>query len=198
MPQRVRTHVNPLSITKEIHFEGFGNKNNLIVDIGACKGEFVEDLAKKFPNKNFILLEVRTPLAKKLTKKFEDYDNIYVFDGDAGRNIKNILLPSIKKNIFVEKIFINFPDPWIKKKHKKRRLINEKFLLTCKSFLSPNTEFIFQTDQDFLFEETLEILESHAKIFEFKNSPFGIQTDWEKTKIKEGKKIFRIKFFLKN
>ncbi len=122
MPRRVRNHVNPLSILKEHSFQGFENNNPIMVDVGACKGEFSEALVQKFPDRNFVLFEIRVPLANKLREKFKDSPNVVVFDGDAGKNFKNIFLPSVKKGAPIAEIFVNFPDPWFKGKTQKTTL----------------------------------------------------------------------------
>ncbi|PID70601.1 hypothetical protein CSB37_00745 [bacterium DOLZORAL124_38_8] len=194
--RRVRKHVNPLSILHEVHFEGFENNNPLWMDIGACKGEFTKALAQKFPEKNFIACEIRKPLQKKLEVLYADDDNVVVFDGDAGKNFKTMLAPSFKRGVKLEKVFINFPDPWFKDRHKKRRFVNAKFLEDIKDFVDETTEFIFQTDQEFLFHETIEVLQDSAfsSITYFDESPFGVQTDWESAKVKEGNKIWRMVF----
>ncbi len=196
MPKRIRTHVNPLGILKEHSFEGFGNDKNIMIDVGACKGEFTAALAVKFPEKNFLVFEIRVPLADKLREKFKDQENIVVFDGDAGRNFKSILTPCLEQGAIIEKIFMNFPDPWFKEKHKKRRFLNAKFLKEASESLDCKTEFIFQTDQQFLFDETLEMLKETGlvEVSFFKDPPFGIRSDWEQAKVKEGCDIWRMEF----
>ena len=202
MPKRVRTHVNPLSILKEVSFAGFDNKNPIWVDVGACKGEFFYQLAKKFPDKNFILFEIRKPLYFKLLKLFpiEDFPNVRVFDGDAGRNFKAVLGGAVNKGVKIEKIFVNFPDPWFKERHKKRRFVNEKFLKETSEWINKDVEFIFQTDQKFLFDETLEVVKESpfTKIEFFKGSVFGIPTDWESAKLAAGDEIWRMRFGINN
>ena len=197
MPQkRVRNHVNPLSILIEHSFEGFGNDRPIIIDVGACKGEFSADMIEKFPDHSFILFEIRRPLAKKLAEKFSEMDNVAVFDGDAGRNFKSILMPCIEQRAKIEEIFVNFPDPWFKDKHKKRRFVNEKFLNACGEWLPADTTFVFQTDQEFLFNETKEeLVNTPYEIVEiFESSAHGIPTHWEKQKLLEGDKIWRMRF----
>ncbi len=195
-PRRVRNHVNPLAILKEYKFAGFANKNPIMVEVGSCKGEFITEIIAKNPSKNFILFEIRVPLANKLREKFKDFSNVVVFDGDAGRNFREILLPSIQNGVSIEQIFVNFPDPWFKDKHKKRRFINEKFLANCAEWLPTETEFVFQTDQEFMFQETLEVLKNSAyqNIEFFDDSIHGVPTHWEKQKLLEGAKIWRMKF----
>lgn len=196
---RVRRHVNPLADLTEYSFQGFKNKKPIIIDIGADHGEFTESLLKKFgKDKNFIVFEIRKPLAEKLREKFLENENVIVFDGDANRNFENIVRPCLKKSK-IEEIYINFPDPWLKPRHKKRRFINKSFLQSTKNWLSKETKWIFQTDQKELFEDTLEILKEVEikKIEFFENSPHNLQTKWEKAKIKDNSEIFRIKFWVK-
>jgi tRNA (guanine-N7-)-methyltransferase len=195
--KRVRHHVNPLSDLTQHKFDGFDNDNPIIVDVGADRGEFSEKLIQRFGDtKNFIILEIRKPLAKRLKVKFSKYDNVVIFDGNANRNFEQILRPSINKGILIEKIYINFPDPWFKKRHKKRRVINEKFLEQIKNWIQPQTKWIFQTDQKQLFKDTVEMLENLAyiEIEFFDKSPYDIITKWEKAKIAQGFKINRIQF----
>ena len=196
MNKRVRAHVNPLSITKEFHFEGFGNDKPIFVDVGAYKGEFMWELREKFPGYNFILFEIRIPIANKLREKFKDCENVVVFDGDAGLNFQNILQPCLNQGAKIETIFVNFPDPWFKEKHKKRRFITTKFLNQTANWLPAETKFVFQTDQEFMFNETLEYLEEtpYQNITKFNKPPFGIRTDWEKAKVELGLDIYRMDF----
>jgi len=195
--RRIRPHVNPLAITKEISFAGFDNDNPILVDVGAANGEFAFNLLEKFGDtKNFILFEIRPKIYQRLLKKFENHENVRVFDGNAGQNFKLILEPSIKRGVLVEEIFINFPDPHFKERHKKRRFINPAFLKECAEYFSSETRWIFQTDQKFLFNETLEVLEESAfsNISFFPSSPYGIQTEWETVKMAEKAEIYRMEF----
>ena len=193
MALRVRAHVNPLSIRKEHSFAGFENNNPIVVDVGACKGEFAFALAQKFPEKNFILFEIRIPLANKLREKFSEFENVVIFDGDAGRNFEPILRSSADQ---IEIIYINFPDPWFKEKHKKRRFVNEKFLTDNAEWISAETEFVFQTDQKFMFDETLEVIQESpfSSVEFFDQPPHGVRTDWEEAKVREGSDVWRMKF----
>ena len=111
-PKRIRNHVNPLANREEIFFDGFTNNKDIIVDIGAYRGEFGARLVDKFDKeKNFIFFEIRKPFEEYLKQLFADKENVKVFGGDAGFNLKNILEKSIKKGVKINKIFINFPDP---------------------------------------------------------------------------------------
>ncbi len=197
MGKRIRHHVNPLGILKEHTFGGFGNARDIIVDIGAFKGEFIAGLLEKFPQYNYVVSEVRSPIAQRLRERFKKYDNVAVFDGDGTRNLRNILEPCQKQGAFVREIYINFPDPWPKKRHKKRRIITEKFLRSTQSWIDPRTTWIFQTDRKDVFEDTIEILESLQYAYEkFDAPPYGVTTDWEDAKVAIGQTIYRMRFWV--
>ena len=136
-PKRIRNHVNPLSYNEEYFFDTFSNNNPIIIDIGAYRGEFGAKLVDKFENenngRNFIFFEIRKPFVKYLEQLFEGKENVKIFGGNAGQNLENILKTSIEKGVKIEKIFINFPDPWFKKKHYKRRVITADFLEQLKT-----------------------------------------------------------------
>ncbi len=198
-PKRARNHVNPFAYRKENIFTKFNNNKPIIVDIGSYRGEFGEELLKKFGDeRNFIFFEIRKAYFEFLKEYFLKYENVKVYDGDAGYSLLNILKENESLNI--EKIFINFPDPWFKKKHHKRRVINKDFLKKINNLIPDKTEIIFQTDQKKLFEDTLKIVLENGwfKIMFFNNSFFGIKTHWEEMKIKEGKKIYRMVFSKKS
>ena len=120
-----------------------------------------------------------------------------MFDGDTNRILKSILEPSIKKDRSIEYIFINFPDPWFKDKHKKRRVVSQRFIDDIKQWLPSATKIIFQTDQEQLFCETQELLQENTITFKnISSSPLNAQTYWESMKIKEGETIYRMCFSL--
>lgn len=198
LPRRVRNHVNPLADLRIHHFEGFMNESPLVIDIGSYKGEFVQQLIENFgESKNFIAAEIRKPYAHYLTELFKDRENVEVFDGDAAKNFKTILKPSQDRGVIIEYVFINFPDPWFKDKHKKRRVLNANFLTETKEWVHPETQFIFQTDQEQLFRETQQLLDEQRITYtEFKEPLWGVQTHWEMMKIEEGKPIYRMSFYI--
>ncbi|PID83421.1 hypothetical protein CSB11_01360 [Candidatus Campbellbacteria bacterium] len=194
IPKRIRNHVNPLSQKQKINFNPFENDNGVIVDIGSYRGEFGQKLLDKFKEeKNFVFFEIRKPFYQYLKELFFENKNVKVFDGNAAENLKEIL----KKQKNIEYIFINFPDPWFKKKHHKRRVVNIDFLKDLEKFLDNHTKVVFQTDQKELFKETKKLIQDQ-KIFRiktFKKPIWDISTYWEEMKIKEKKKIYRMYFW---
>ncbi len=197
--KRVRNHVNPLSITREVSFEGFGNDRPIVVDIGAYRGEFIADMAEKFPEQNYMAFEVRRKVTDDLHEKFAEYSNIEVFGGDACRNFRSVLEPCINEGAQIKEIYNNFPDPWFKAKHHKRRVISRRFLESVREWIPADTTWVYQTDQRQIFEETKELLDEMGIVDReyFDESPYGIQTKWEKSKLGQGLPVYRMKFWIR-
>ncbi len=196
---RVRHHVNPLADQTEHCFDGFDNDKPIIVDIGADRGEFSAKLIEHYGDtKNFIVCEIRKPLARKLEKKFAEYENVVVFDGDIVRNFAHILRPSVDNGVMIEEIYVNFPDPWFKERHKKRRVITLRLLHSVSSWISPHTKWIFQTDQKSLFDDTVDMLREIGGVdmHVFDAPLHGYTTKWEDAKVTAGNAIYRMYFYL--
>lgn len=196
VPKRIRNHVNPLSDLTQYVFDGFSNKAPIIVDIGSYRGEFVQQLVNHFgEDKNFLACEIRKPYAHYLRELFKENKNVAVFDSDSARNLQSLIKPSQDKGVICEYVFINFPDPWFKDRHKKRRIITRDFLQDTGTWISPQTTFIFQTDQEQLFLDTQELLDQEGITYtEFDEPLWGAQTHWETMKISEGNTIYRMSF----
>ncbi len=201
LPKRIRNHVNPLAIYHKNKIELFNNKNSIIMDIGSYRGEFAQRMLEYYgKERNFVFFEIRKPFYKYLNELFEKNDNVRVYDGDAGKSLKDMIVDLKKNGNTIDKIFINFPDPWFKKKHFKRRFLNERLLEELSEILDKKSEIIFQTDQKVLFKDTIKLIKQNKKfkIKKFKNPILRIQTYWEELKIKEGNKIYRMSLKLKD
>ena len=131
------------------------------LEIGCGKGSFILGMAKKYPDRSFIAIErvsdVMLLAAEKI--KAEGLNTIRFMRGDA-REILS-LFPSGS----VSRIYLNFSDPWPKKGYAKRRLTHRSFLALYKSVLTPSGQIHFKTDNEGLFDFSLE---------EFKESGFTL------------------------
>ena len=135
------------------------DENNLSrelhVELGTGKGDFITQLAEKNPDKNFIGLEVEAGVVLKAARKIQE------------KNLSNIRLVVFDINrveeIFAEheidRLYINFCDPWPKKRHAKRRLTHVRFLEMYKKILKPDGQIFFKTDNRGLFDFSLEQFE---------------------------------------
>ena len=133
----------------------FGNEKPIQIEIGMGKGQFILNMAKAHPEINFIGIEryssvLLRALEKYDTEEFENLENIRFICMDA-REIEAVFAPAE-----VDKIFLNFSDPWPKARHAKRRLTSTEFLARYEKVLVENGRVEFKTDNKGLFEFSLE------------------------------------------
>ena len=133
----------------------FGNEKPIQIEIGMGKGQFILNMAKAHPEINFIGIEryssvLLRALEKYDTEEFEMLENIRFICMDA-REIENVFAPAE-----VDKIFLNFSDPWPKARHAKRRLTSTEFLARYEKVLVESGRVEFKTDNTELFNFSLE------------------------------------------
>ena len=159
-----------------------------ILEIGFGDGKNLIEKAKINSDMNFYGVEVfKSGIASVLKQvQIHNLDNVCLFYGDAKDFLVKIEKP------FFDFIFILFPDPWPKKKHWKRRLINKNFLILIKQNLKEKGSLIVKTDwQDYADDIKKDFAE--FKVMDDSNilqSLKPIQTKYEGKAIEEGRKIF--------
>lgn len=139
----------------------------LYIEIGMGKGEFISNMANNDKENIYIGIELCKPVLALAVKKINIFEkennvklsNLYVMSFDA-LNIHEIL-----GDYKVDKIFLNFSDPWPKKKHAKRRLTNEKFLAEYKKIMKKDATIEFKTDNRGLFEYSLVSMQNFGFTF---------------------------------
>ena len=186
---------------KEKWREQFKNVDRpLHIELGCGKGGFISQIAAKNANINYVaidLVDAMLGLAKrKVEEEFEkckrDIDNVYLTRYDIER-ICNIF----DKNDQIERIYINFCNPWPRGKHHKKRLTHIRQLESYKTFLENNAEIYFKTDDDELFlhslgyfkESGFEIVKSTYDLENESDFWDNIQTEHEKMFKEQGIKI---------
>ena len=140
----------------------FNNENNIEIEIGTGKGKFIIEKAIQNPNINFIGIEKYDSPLVSAVKKLEELDinNLRLICYDA-LNIENIFDREISK------IYLNFSDPWPKKRHTKRRLTSNRFLEKYDLIFKDTKRIEMKTDNDDLFEYSCESLTNYGyKIIE--------------------------------
>ena len=164
------------------------------IEIGGGKGDFIVDKAIRNPNKHFLMIErvisVAAPAVKKIIEN--KLDNVRVISEDFLTVSKDI------PNHSVNEIFLNFSDPWPKKRHEKRRLTHSNFLSEYARILVKDGALIFKTDQLSLYEFTKTSL--HEQNFDIivDNSNYDILevddslTEYEKKFREKGNKIYKV------
>ena len=155
----MRQHVNPLSKNfDEIEripslIKMFDNSQlNLHLDIGCAAGEFLFDLALVNPKWNYLGIEIRERLVKsaKLKVKEREVKNLYFLFGNANNILNDPQCKFIFKNI--KSISFNFPDPWFKKRHHKRRVIQPEFINFLVNSMEKESLIFIKTDVKDLFD----------------------------------------------
>lgn len=131
--------------------EVFQNDHPIHIEIGMGKGDFIIESAKRYPEINFIGIEMFSTVLLKAYNKRKDLDlpNLMFVKEDAAN-----LLEDFEENE-IDRIYLNFSDPWPKKRHEKRRLTYESFLQEYKHILKPHEHLIFKTDNRKLFEYSI-------------------------------------------
>ena len=181
--------------------ETFNNKENPIhLELGCGKGQFISQLASNNLDKNYIaidLVDAMLGLAKR------NVEQVYLEKNMKPENVK-LTRYDIERilNIFeekdeIERIYINFCNPWPKGKHRKKRLTHKRQLEKYKQFLVPNGEIYFKTDDDDLFNSSLIYFEESGfeilnKTYDLHNEPIfehNIETEHEKMFSEQGIKI---------
>lgn len=179
----------------------FKNDNPIVLELGCGKGEYTVGLAKRFPKKNFIGIDIKGARFWKGAKIAieENLPNVtfirtqielvdYIFGGQE-----------------VSEIWITFPDPQIKYKRTKHRMTNQEFLKRYKRVLEPNGTVNLKTDSEFMHGYTLgllhglglEVVYANHDVYKNEGSPkevLEIQTFYENQYLEKGKPITFIRF----
>ncbi len=175
--------------------EYFKNNNPIHLEIGSGKGRFITTLAKEHSDVNYISLEKYSTVTLKLLNKVpESMKNLAVLNTDAK------ILTEIFSTGEINRIYLNFSDPWPKDRHYKRRLTYKAFLDTYRILLSDKGELQFKTDNLKLFEFSVEQLKENnwnieAISYDLHNSEMSndnVMTEYEIRFSELGQKINKV------
>lgn len=135
------------------------NTNPIHIEVGMGKGRFLMDLARLHPEINYIGIERYTSVLLRAVQKMQEDElpNVHFLCIDAAT------LPDIFDRNEVDRIYLNFSDPWPKDRHARRRLTSSEFLARYDLFLAPDGRIEFKTDNQDLFTFSLEEIESSDK-----------------------------------
>lgn len=202
MPRvRVHQHVNPLSPFYVFEPEPIELKKifaapelPLHLDVGCARGRFILKMAEIEKTQNFLGVEIREPLVaegnriateKNLGNLHYEFCNAMLALGK--------LLEKLPENI-LQTVTIQFPDPWFKKKHAKRRMVNAELVKTLKNHLADSGKIFVQTDIEFLAEEMFALFEEKFTRIEISENPFPIKTERETAVEEKNLPIYRAIF----
>lgn len=182
----------------------FKNSNPITLELGCGKGEYTVALARKYPDRNFIGIDIKGSRFWRGAKTAieEGLDNV------AFLRTQIELVDSAFAKAEVSEIWITFPDPQIKYKRTKHRMTNPKFLDKYRKIVEPEGVIHLKTDSEYMYGYTLgllegmgeEILYAHHNIYTNTEAPeevIGTQTFYEKQYLETGKAITYMKFKLR-
>jgi len=172
--------------------EIFGNDNPIHLELGCGRGSFITQLAGRNKNINYIVIDTHPELL------------VYVLRKLNANNLINVKIIPMKiediTDVFcqneIEKIYINFCNPWLSNRHHKRRLTHPNFLRKYLTFLKSKSEIWFKTDDENLFTDSLKYFREAGfseiyKTEDLSESGFeeNIRTEYEEKFINQGIKI---------
>ena len=171
----------------------FGNKKPIHLEIGMGKGNFIIEMAKRNPDINFIGLEKFDSVLVKAVEKLEsiELDNLKLIWYDAA-TIDNLFDKEI------DTLYLNFSDPWPKKRHAKRRLTHESFLEKNDKIFKNTNNIIMKTDNRKLFEYSVKSFTDYGYKIEdisldlHSDEVDIVETEYEKKFTKKGNVIYKV------
>jgi tRNA (guanine-N7-)-methyltransferase len=199
---RIRQHVNPLML----HFERFRGERPTLepgraieVEIGCADAQFLFERAAVDPSRTYVGLEIREELVHYVNKKARA----------SGAPVHAVFcqaqlhLPEIFGDTQVDRVFINFPDPWFKKKHQNRRMVDAQLLTALAEVVRPGAEILFQSD---VWETTLDAMDEFERLDELyaneagpwsfwrDGNPYGVRSWREQNAEETGLPIWRMRY----
>ncbi|MBM7660484.1 tRNA (guanine-N7-)-methyltransferase [Bacillus mesophilus] len=179
----------------------FGNNHPIHIEVGTGKGKFVTGMAKANSEINYIGIELQiSVIVGALDRILEDpLPNVKLLNVNA----EDLL--DIFDSGEVDRVYLNFSDPWPKNRHEKRRLTYESYLKLYESILVKNGEIHFKTDNQGLFEYSLTSFSQYQLLLKFvsldlHNSTFegNIMTEYEEKFANKGNRIYRAEAQFRN
>ena len=193
----MRQHVNPLSKNfDDIEkipslMEIFGDpKLNLHLDIGSAAGEFLFDLALLNKDWNYLGIEIREKLVQtaKLKVRQREIKNLYFVFGNAHNILNDVYSKFIIKK--VKSISFYFPDPWFKKRHYKRRVIQPEFINILSNSLQKGSLIFIKTDVKDLFKYMDYTISSNLNFKTIDKRDFNYPESFNPNKVKTNREKY--------
>ena len=203
---RVRQHVNPFhlkyqqAVSPPVWEQVYGNSElPLHLDIGCGRGRFLLEMAQLQPNWNFLGLEIREPLviqANRWTAE-QGLTNLYFLFGNANNSLQPVLQSLGTEAL--HRVTIQFPDPWFKKRHQKRRLVQPDIVNCLATYLVDDGIVFLQSDVETVAQEMCDRFQSHPNFFRthaewLKENPLPVPTERELSTLERGGEVYRAVF----
>lgn len=176
----------------------FNKEAQLHVEVGTGKGRFITEMAKQNPDTLYIGVEKFSSVLVTGVQRVAENPpaNLRLIEADVN-DIEELFSPGE-----IDRLYINFTDPWPKKRHAKRRLTHDDFLLKYKRILKNHGEIHFKTDNQGLFEYSLGSLTQNSWALQnvsldlHKSDMVGnVMTEYEERFANKGMRIYRLEAF---
>jgi tRNA (guanine-N7-)-methyltransferase len=205
--RRVRQHVNPLSSKYQVSVKSpdwatvyAAPKQPLHLDLGCGKGLFVEHMAQLKPDWNFLGLEIRKPVVNQAQLRVQPLElaNLHIMFCNVNISFR-ALMESWGPTSPLQQVSIQFPDPWFKKRHQKRRVLQPQLVNDLAHCLPPGGRVVLQSDVEAVALEMCDRMAEHSCFIRTSPqwlpiSPFPTQTDRERVTLEKGLPVFRAIF----
>ena len=193
----MRQHVNPLSKNffridpiPPLNKVFENPKAPLHLDIGSASGDFLLELSLQNKNWNYIGIEIREKLVLNANLKIKNREckNLYFSFG----KVNNFFEHSMNKPLIrsISSISLNFPDPWFKKKHHKRRVIQPKFINFLSNTLQSKSLIFIKTDVEELFNYMKIIISENKKFKKLAEKDFRFNESFNPSKVKTNREKY--------
>lgn len=172
----------------------FEQKGPIHIEVGTGKGRFISEMAKANPSINYIGIEIQESVIVTALDRLIDANvpNIRLMNSNAAD------LTTFFAENEVDRVYLNFSDPWPKTRHEKRRLTYKTFLSTYEKILVKNGEIHFKTDNQGLFEYSLWSFSQYNMLLKYisldlhnSNYEGNIETEYEEKFSNKGSRIYR-------
>lgn len=205
MVVRVRQHVNPLShkyqapIAPPNWNQVYTRPNQpLHLDLGCGKGQFLLKMAQQSPNWNFLGVEIRQPLVTQANQRQAalGLQNLCFLFGNANCSLLKHLKPGVLQGVTIQ-----FPDPWFKRRHQKRRLVQPQLVTELAACLSPGGYLLLQSDIEEVAVEMRDCFGQHPAFVNqsdadswLSQNPLPATSDREQVTLEKGQPVYRTLF----
>ncbi len=204
--RRVRQHVNPLSSkyanpadAPDWNAVYANSRLPLHMDIGCGKGDFVREMADKLPDWNFLGLEIREPLVERalIRRDRANQKNLHFVFCNANNSLKPLLENWLECPL--KTVSIQFPDPWFKKRHQKRRVVQPELVEALAELMPAGAMVWLQSDIEEVCVEMCDRFTENADFIRagthwLSESPFPAETDRERVTQEKGLPVYRAKY----
>ena len=202
MPRRVRHHVNPLGsayLAPSRDLPALPARGAMEVELGCADARFLFERAPRNPETFFVGVEIREPLVDLVNRQAREtgLDNLLAVFANI-----NVDLERMFADGRLDRVFVNFPDPWFKRRHQKRRLMSPEVVELIHRKLRRGGELFFQSDVFDLALDAMAAIESEPRLFTntegewsfLRDNPFGSKSLREVRCEERGMRIWRMRY----